>query len=86
MKVIVPNRPIDESTYTDRESGQERKSRKQLVAVQSPDMPFPLPFSISLRPDEAPYDPGEYVMSASSFKLDNGRLALNYRVVLVPAK
>lgn len=85
MRVIVPNHPVEVSTYNDRDTGQPRQSRKQIVAVQSEDMPFPLPFKISLRPDEEPYAPGDYTLSASSFQLENGRLALSYRIVLVPA-
>ena len=84
MKAQVLSTEIETRTIPAKEGRAELTFRQQKAAVLRPN-DFPLPFKLTLEPDQEPYQPGTYDLSETSLTADEyGALGFSRRIVLTP--
>lgn len=90
MQVLIVESKINEKSGVSRKTGQAYTLRQQaaVLALGKYDM---RPFTLTLSRDQAAYEPGQYALDGSSFKVDDfgelrlGRVRLVKVVAAVPA-
>lgn len=84
MRVEILNKKVEITEFTNRETGEVRKNRKQQAYLHFDGQPYPLPFVLSIDEGHDGYEKGDYVFDSTSFATDKyGKLAFAFNTPLV---